>query len=177
MAQAKPKTSKLITRTDGVKQRYNTGRQVPLATTSTPSSAGTPESEQQTPSFDAPDGERNAEMPANGKTGLARQEADAAATDAIILAGSAERSADAAKSAMERFPDDEFSAHLERIAIRQKAEAEQAAELATELDPQGFSAALTDHMEHRAQRAAEFRTNRGQGQLNADEQQDWPDFY
>jgi hypothetical protein len=54
MAKTKPKTSKLITRKDGVQQHYNTGRQVPLAAASTPSSAGTPESEQQTPSFDAP---------------------------------------------------------------------------------------------------------------------------
>jgi hypothetical protein len=54
MAKTKPKTSKLITRKDGIQQHYNTGRQVPLAAACTPSSAGTPESGQQTPSFDAP---------------------------------------------------------------------------------------------------------------------------
>jgi len=128
----------------------------------------------------ASDGERNAKMAAKDRTDRARQKAEAATTDAIILAGYAERSANEAKSAMERSPDDEFSAHLQRTAIRQKAEAEQAAELATKLDPQGFPSEFAAHMKRRAQRAAELHTKREPGQLGADEQQDQqdqPDFY
>jgi len=64
----------LITRADGVKQHYKTGRQVPTPTGSTPSAHAAPELEQQVPGFaGAPEQEApqsRSEMPAHIKAFL-----------------------------------------------------------------------------------------------------------